>query len=293
LRAFLPKVAVYASDDTEELIRLKGLYGGFCGLLKPFGESVQGKVVMRDSVGASKSWNDFGVHFTDFGQSNIGSMWVHSLGNGEARPYEHQLELSRSHPEGKLPGMRTANQSSVVDSIVDRLLTDELARSHVDYPPLKVGMLLENPGLGVAPKYQVHYLRKLLSNRPIVPYETFSHPVACIIAISSQCSAPIDTLRDLYSKNTMKMPEWAGNEFLRYYVLVHDEDHDNITSSTTLFNQMKRHFGLHCHLLRLRSVACGPRDEDSTELPICNWLPADIELQNIRRQGVSLFNLSQ
>ena len=62
-RAFAPHVAVLADAETEEMIRGKGLEGGLLQLLRPFGEHVPGKVTIRDSVGAGRSWEDFGVRF--------------------------------------------------------------------------------------------------------------------------------------------------------------------------------------------------------------------------------------
>ena len=93
-------------------------------------------------------------------------------------------------------------------------------------------------------------------------------------------------LRSLYTSGAEKiMPPYVN---LRYYVLVHDEDKDELsfhpgttssqlvgvegdgvqcsciyfcvrtrakscTRSNALFYQMKKHFGLQCHLLHLRS----------------------------------------
>jgi hypothetical protein len=64
-------------------------------------------------------------------------------------------------------------------------------------------------------------------------------------------------------------------------VLVHDEDRDDIAESTRLYDQMKRHFGLHCHLLRLRSDQCVVTDDDSTEVPPCEWLSPEEELSKM------------
>ena len=64
-RAFVPHVAVLADEPTEAMIRAKGLPGGLLQLLRPFGEAVPGKITIRDSVGASKSHDDFGIRFVD------------------------------------------------------------------------------------------------------------------------------------------------------------------------------------------------------------------------------------
>ncbi|EER42071.1 conserved hypothetical protein [Histoplasma capsulatum H143] len=65
IRAFSPVVGVYASPDTDALVQRKGFKNGFHELIRPFGETVAGKIVIRDSGGSSRSWEDFGVRFVD------------------------------------------------------------------------------------------------------------------------------------------------------------------------------------------------------------------------------------
>ena len=281
LRSFQPRVAVFASADTEELIRLKGIYGGFCGLLKPFGESLAGNVTIRDSVGASKSWNNFGVHFVEYGKRDGSSSWPSRTlgGYGSVRGQSHFGILGQP-PETSKSGIVT--HSSVLDDLLERCLSGS-SQSSRDGPTV-----LFTRDWRSTPSHYGLYLKKLLYRDPMVPYETMSYPVACVIAISSQCTSPIETLRELYrntGQGVNRVPLWAGTEFLRYYVLVHDEDHGDITKSTALFDQMKRHFGLHCHLLRLRSIECTENEEDAIKLPRCQWLSPEEDLYNIR-QGI-------
>jgi hypothetical protein len=54
-----------------------------------------------------------------------------------------------------------------------------------------------------------------------------------------------------------------------------------------LFDQMKRHFGLHCHLLRLRSNQCVVSDDDSTQVPAREWMTPLQDLANLEQQGVT------
>ena len=288
LKSFQAKIAVYASADTEELVRLKGIYGGFCGLLKPFGESIQGKVVIRDSVGASKSWNDFAVKFVEFKQGNVPNVFL-PISNGP--PETSQSRHRGSGAEG--PASHTSSSTQLYGlSYIDQVLERFLSLSNTAYENTQDG----GSGSGSkTPAYYVLYLRKLLSDRPMLPYQPSSQPVACIITISSQSPNPIERLRELYSETRQidqNLTVQLGDEVLRYYVLVHDEDHDDITRSTTLFDQMKRHFGLHCHLLRLRSIECGLGDGDGTPMPGCEWLSASEDLQDIQRKGIDDFVVS-
>ncbi|KAL2260604.1 hypothetical protein VTK26DRAFT_5340 [Humicola hyalothermophila] len=134
-----------------------------------------------------------------------------------------------------------------------------------------------------SPYYSL-YLRRLLSGIPLACHETFAHPVACVVAISSRNPSPIEALQKLYretSQGERKLPAWVDGDYLRYYILVHDEENGDITKSMALFEQMKRNFGLHCHLLRLRSSQSAETDDDSIPLPRSDWMTASEELADI------------
>ncbi|RMZ84797.1 hypothetical protein DV737_g913, partial [Chaetothyriales sp. CBS 132003] len=219
VRAFSPLVAVYATEELDDLARAKGVAGGFTALIRPYGERVAGKVVVRDSVGASRAWDDFAVHFADLARL----------------AYDATAAATTSQPSAALDNLEQV------------------------------------------------FLTRLLRSHNISPHETLQHPVAAVIAISSATHQPIETLRHLYhqtSQGTRTLPPYASAEYLRYYVLVHDEDRDDLAKSTALFDQMKRHFGLHCHLLKLRSSAASPSDDGAEELPRCQWLSPSEELQH-------------
>jgi hypothetical protein len=132
--------------------------------------------------------------------------------------------------------------------------------------------------------YYALYLRRLLSGIPLACHESFAHPVACVMAISSRNPAPIEALQKLYretSQGERRLPPWVDGDYLRYYILVHDEENGDIAKSMALFEQMKRNFGLHCHLLRLRSTQSAETDDDSIPLPRSDWMTAAEELADI------------
>lgn len=279
LSSFAPRVACFASRDTEDFVALKGFRDGLCGLLRAFGEHIQGKVVIRDSVGASKGWEDFGIRFI----------------NPSSLQYPHRLDSSIQLGNSlQSVDPQQSSQSDDIATAIDQILEyrfgseKELLEStrssiiHSDYTTKKSSHFKQSVYL--------LYLRKLLATMPIVPHETFSHPVTCIIAVSSHNSAPIDSLHQLYEDSCHgegNIPAWINTkDYLRYYVLIHDEENDDITKSTALFDQMKRHFGLHCHLLRLQSSQSVQTDDDSVQVPRCEWLSAEEELDLIRKKGM-------
>ncbi|CAG8361981.1 unnamed protein product [Penicillium salamii] len=255
IRSFSPTVAVHASEDTDDLVRNKGFKGGFWELIRPFGETVPGKVVIRDSIGSSRAWEDYGVRFVDFkgiGRAPTGRE------SGSLAQMEEVLSKHLESSEGLLgASVRT--------------------RDVLGYP-------------ATTPLCKL-FLQQLLCSAPAAPHETFGHPVANVIAISSRNPAPLETLRQLYADTTTgdkHPPEWVNQEYLRYYVLVHDEERDDITESTKLYDQMKRHFGLHCHLLRLRSSQCVVTDDDSMQVPHCEWLSPSEHLSGAGEAGKEL-----
>lgn len=283
LRAFSPHVSVLASQDTDELIRHKGISGGLLELLRPFGEHVPGKVTIRDSTGVSRSWDDYAVRFTGVkdGLESPRAADRNSIDSTGQRAAQRTSLL-----EFKPARLRTGGDVPQVEDLVERHLTfaEEHSGPVEDYITAKDIVTADSSS--TSPFYSL-YIRRLLSGLPMVPSETFAHPVASVIAISSRSPSPIEELRNLYdSSNTgeHRLPQWVHNEFLRYYVLIHDEDYDDITKSMALYDQMKRHFGLHCHLLRLRSTQCVASDDDSMRLQHCEWMSAAEELAEIVRR---------
>ncbi|KAL2266928.1 hypothetical protein VTJ83DRAFT_4205 [Remersonia thermophila] len=264
LRSFVPHVAVHASDDADGLARDKGFSGGLWELLRPFGERVQGRIVVRDSNGAARSWDGFAVRFVRFGEG---------LEDPEATA-------------GAAQGSASEKMLSQVEAVVERHLRFA-EEAYVGSPPSPSATPTREgfeDAQATSPYYAL-YLRRLLSGIPLSSHESFAHPVACVMAISSRNPAPIDALQRLYRETTSQgargLPPWADGDYLRYYVLVHDEENGDIAKSMALFDQMKRHFGLHCHLLRLRSTQSAETDDDSIPLPRSDWMTAAEELADI------------
>ena len=286
VRSFAPRVAVFSSTDTEDFIREKGFKDGLYSLLRPYGERLHGKVVIRDSVGGSKGWDDFGIKFMDSQALQKDS--TNRAGIDIMDQNIRDLVNSPQHVSVHTGSSYGNESGTYIDRVIDHCLRSgsAVSENHGNpYPGCESSSYL--PRSGISPLYPV-YLRKLLSSAPIVPYETFSHPVACLIAVSSHHPAPIEALRKLYSdtgRGSKTIPAWMGTEYLRYYVLIHDEENDDITKSTGLFDLMKRHFGLHCHLLRLRRSQCVLTDDDSTRVPPCEWLSAEEEVEKLWTEG--------
>ncbi|KAL8705163.1 MAG: hypothetical protein Q9201_001700 [Fulgogasparrea decipioides] len=276
LASFAPRVAFFASEDTDDIAREKGISAGFYSLLRPFGECVPGKVTIRDSVGASKAWDDFGIRLIQYGENS--QVAASSVGHN-----------NKVHSSGEISFKSVSSATYDLPNPIDAVLSHSLgsaAEAVQGLAQARASNDLQHLGPSAPTSTHDLYLRKLLSETPQVPYEAFSHPVASIIAVSSRSPEPLEKIRQLYSASghgNTAIPPWVRADYLRYYVLVHDEDHDDITNSTALFDLMKRHFGLHCYLLRVRSERCVRSDQDVVPLPICRWMPAAEDLAEIEK----------
>ncbi|KAK3319244.1 ER-golgi trafficking TRAPP I complex 85 kDa subunit-domain-containing protein [Apodospora peruviana] len=277
LRSFVPHIAIHGSQDVDELVREKGFSNGLWELLRPFGERIQGKVTIRDSNGLSRSWEDFAVRFTRFGDGV--ETPDPAVGGGGRPPTTTAANGGQSQSNSRM------NLIAQVERVVDRHLSYAedacMGGSLSPTTPTRQGFDID----ATSPYYAL-YLRRLLSGIPLACHESFAHPVAAVMAISSRNPSPIDALRKLYvetSQGEHRLPVWVDGDYLRYYVLVHDEEQSDITKSMALFEQMKRHFGLHCHLLRIRSSQSAETDDDSIPLPRSDWMTAAEELADIER----------
>ena len=208
---------MHVSEDTDALARDKG-FADFKDLIRPFGEKVQGRVTVRDSQGVSFTHEDFGIR-------------IRGLGDLIATPPEPKS--SRAQHNGNSASPNFKEPGWFVGGNIQQ--AEDLVYAYVDHAEelASASILVDNTTPTNGRALYLLYLRRLLSGIPISPHETFTHPVACIVAISSRNPAPIETLRNLYNRTMYMMPAYVNNDFLRYYVLVHDEDRDDIMKLVT------------------------------------------------------------
>ena len=284
MQAFSPHVAILTSPDTDQIMFEKGLLGGLLQLLRPFGDQIVGKVTIRDSVGSSKSFKDYGVRFAGLRETiryqQVKDRQTAASQYGQATGVSQGSSFSRNAKAAEEPSV------AAIEDVVEHYLTQ------LEYG--LDGRNSEEVHAAQTPSFYALLMQKILAGLSLSRHESFAHPVACVIAISSRNVSPIEELRNLYASTNngdCVLPNWVDNEYLRYYLLIHDEDNDDIGKSTVLFDQMKRHFGLHCHLLRLRSAQCISSDDNSTKLAESKWLLASEELSNISTKGDSCMHL--
>jgi len=188
LKSYIPHVAIYTSQDTADLAKEKGFKDGLWELLRPFGERVQGKVSIRDSNGSSRAWEDFSIRFVQLG-ANIEAPDIATSGGKKAGSLANGMSENTAKEKRKLED---------VESVVERHL--RYAEDSVQGLPHHGHLTRQGLDVEATSPYYSLYLRRLLSGIPVSAHETFSHPVACVVAISSRSKSPIEELRQLYNE---------------------------------------------------------------------------------------------
>ena len=220
-QAFGPTVAVVATRECDELVRAKGITGGLFDLLRPFGDAVKGKVNIRDSQALTLPVEDFSVKFADFH-----SYAQQSAGVNGRDAMEHQ---DRYAPKKVSPNYIPGGDLAALERLMEHRVELMREAENKDTEDKDTGKLASGMG-----EY-AFFLRRTLSAMPLSAHETFAHPVACILAVSSQHPEPIDALLGLYNTtNNAPIPRYIDSGFLRYYVLVHDDDKDDLEKSLAL-----------------------------------------------------------
>lgn len=288
-QSFAPHIAVFASDDANQFARDMG-FSSLLDLLRPFGDKVKGPIVVRDSQGLTSSLDDFGLRF-------VPSTFAAQAAYAATLP-----PPSASSGAGSSPTTPTSSPTKLRARSNSKSAQTALAQSPVcfdihDLDAVLSLYLTQSPrffsssaAFSPAALHDAIYqrsLQRILSVPPVSAHETFSHPVASIIAISSRNPQPIETLSMLYKAgNDAPVPSYMSKDYLRYYILIHDEEHSEIEKSIALFERMKRHFGLHCHMIRMHSSKFDLNTPETQiqVVPYSEWMSAAEEVTLLQQE---------
>lgn len=246
-RAFAPCVPVVASPDANELAKRKGFHS-FFDMIRPFGDMIGSKVVYKDTNGLAAPLDNFNINFVELGLAsnmiNYGQVDIQRP--GLVPPADIYA------PGGDLVALERQIENEM------QLAGENLAQS---------GQTDVDDSTSSASTYYKSFFQSLLSGLPTNSHETFSHPVAMCIAVSSQNQFPMATLSSLHEASKKNLPVWVDPDFLRYYVLIHDEDQDDLVRSNILYDEMRLLYGTHCYLLHTSSTKIEQNTERSLEVP--------------------------
>ncbi|XP_068668294.1 uncharacterized protein [Aristolochia californica] len=114
--------------------------------------------------------------------------------------------------------------------------------------------------------------KELIHTISFSEHETFDHPIACLLVVSSKDVQPLNKFVDLF--NTNQLPSLLNDgamdpKILKYYLLVHDNQDGPSEKANDIFMEMRNTFGSSdCRLLCFNSAEGGVNERESNP-----WLP--------------------
>lgn len=264
---YVPHATVIASKDAENIAKAKG-FSSFCSMLKPFGDRIVDRYKYRDSSGMTQTLSEFGVRFTTLGQiggrppSDSGSAGIESLidvsstfastPEGDLRLIEHALESLLASYEKEMSGAQQSAEASQTGSTGS---TDSENLPEAQQPPPNATSFAYD-----------YFFRKIMSSLPFAAHETFAHPLASLIVVSSHNAAPLDAIQALYKVgNQARLASCVDQGYLRYYVYLHDDDCHDLQTSAAVFETLRRSFGTNCAFVRIRSSMIYKPDNEGAD----------------------------
>lgn len=171
----------------------------------------------------------------------------------------------------------------VVSEANEKALPDLLS----DPPQLED--VLGKPEAELCPLWIKKFNRELMQTLSYSEHETFDHPVACLLVVSSMDKEPISKFVDLF--NTNQLPSLLNEgimdpQILKHYLVLHDQQEGPQDIAVNVLAEMRSTLGLNdCKLLCINSSteADGSNTDNS-------WLPYKaLGLNN--REGTCLLSM--
>lgn len=252
-QSFCPSITITSSPDADKLCQSLGA-PSLLHLLKPYSK-VSGRITVRDSQAMSKSFDDFTVKFLPGILQRAGQAIHGDSGSSHSSAY-NAADSTMTRATAHLPP--SASEPDLTNLTIKDTNTSPLGTGNQlfdvnDLESLIADQLNANANDESIYMSMFRHVAKPASHQGPTSFETFNHPVAEVIAVSCANSQPIETLSQLYKHSTEHIPPWVDPAYLRYYLLMYDESSKDLEKSVALFEKVKRSFGLHCHMIKVRS----------------------------------------
>ncbi|CED84527.1 Protein with predicted involvement in meiosis (GSG1) [Phaffia rhodozyma] len=243
VQSLAPKVAVLSSPAVNQICRANGL-DDFVELLRPFQNDIQ-RVPIRTTQLTTITASTFPIRLT-----SLQSLESLPLGSSFDRSdlILDALSSSISAKSGRW-------EKEVPLLKIDGTSQDQAKQAFAG----KDGKPKREDVEKVTPWYKV--LREImLATRPMGEHETFEHPVAMLLAISSDDKDPMSILSAMYdhsnaSKLYLHRP-FIDPTVLKTFVVVHDVGGGgSLEDAEKLVSQIKKSYGPHVFLLPVSSLS--------------------------------------
>ncbi|EPX74282.1 TRAPP complex subunit Trs85 [Schizosaccharomyces octosporus yFS286] len=251
--AYVPRISVICSRDADEFAINKGFSQGFWELLYPFGDHVRGKVRRRNMQDHMVTLEKTSLQFVpvDSLESHLSDVPVVSI--RDILTAKNRTLVLPEAPSKYTFGIHYKNLERWAWNL-----------AHDQSYEMSTAM----------------YIRQLLTGVPVSSFETFSHPVAHLVVVTSHNPTPFESLREIInSLPQISLPAFVSNDILNFFVYVHDEDQHDIELSMAIFDTMLQTFGGRGYFLRLHSQKATLDYEHTIPFPRSSWLSAEERLR--------------
>ncbi|THU74886.1 hypothetical protein C4D60_Mb04t38130 [Musa balbisiana] len=123
--------------------------------------------------------------------------------------------------------------------------------------PPQLENLLKNSESDLCPSWIETFNKELIRTLSFSEHETFDHPVACLLVVSSKDEQPINRFVDIL--NTNQLPSLLSDgvmdpKVLKHYLLLHDNQDGSPEKITSILAEMRNTYGSNCKLLCINSA---------------------------------------
>ncbi|KDN47718.1 hypothetical protein K437DRAFT_267765 [Tilletiaria anomala UBC 951] len=259
--ALAPRIAILESDDVNDLLRTTNGLHNFAALLRPFEDSVRNVGVTSVHL-EKQQCSVFPLRFDPL------DAFLPAPASNSSKSSSQHFNRLRVRPEDLIDGMvpylnRKISQHSGKGKEKQQeggQQEDWLSRMG---PMTLLGKddldrdVLEEPVEKLTPWY-AEFRDAVLSTILVAPIETFSHPVAFMMVVSSHNPDPIGAFKKLYessstSNSLFTARPYVDSTIMRYYVLLHDasaqEERGSLERSNWILESCRKSYGLNCSLV--------------------------------------------
>ncbi|CAD6933213.1 unnamed protein product [Tilletia controversa] len=236
-RALCPRVVVLSSPDVAVIARDNGC-DDFAQLLRPFEAQIQ-NITVRTSQLAARPCSTFPLRIDQLSSFEDGI----------------SSEINR-HPE------------EVLDAVIAHIST-HVRRWDAEVPRIEVAARadvrpehVQTPVEQLAPWF-ADFRDLILGHRAVSEHETFGHPVAMLLAVSSTCPNAMDAFAQLHEQSQQPTAytqrPYMHLDVLRYYLILHDVSRsgNDLAETKQLLDNVRATYGLHCCILTVNSAGEG------------------------------------
>ncbi|CAH7687002.1 ER-golgi trafficking TRAPP I complex 85 kDa subunit-domain-containing protein [Phakopsora pachyrhizi] len=288
--SFGPRIVIFESQDVVEACRRNGLEG-FSSLVRPF-EYID-RVSVRHSNYSTTVKDSLRLSFFSAGKlSEEGKKILDSDGQRERHDQDGWIKdsLIQNVFNRKSIDRWNSNMRAISSEHLTSNPTSPSANQQTSFK-----LKRENEWIGselLSSDYTEEYprpstpwyngfLSSLIEHRPLVQFDSTSHPIAALVVVSTNHPEPLNEFAKLYEASGKDGSGWPSldwfesGKILRYYLLVHEineEPDGGRPAAIDLLESLKRAYGLNCGLFCMNS--------ENTD-----WLKAKRSLERDRDPG--------